>query len=97
MLAAVANLLPELLISGTNNVFWCELHALLDVPLPGFTLTQPPAEADAIAAPVPAMTPEPIVQIIAVEPPHPTPVAKVKNPVRIPAKGKKGAKKPPVI
>jgi hypothetical protein len=96
VLAAVANLLPELLISGTNNAFWCELHALLDVPLPGFILTPPPAEADAIAPPVPVMTPEPIVQIVAVEPPYPTLVAKVKNPVRTPAKGKKGAKKPPV-
>ncbi|PMZ61369.1 poly(3-hydroxyalkanoate) synthetase, partial [Pseudomonas sp. GW247-3R2A] len=42
VLAAVANMLPELLTSGADNPFWCELHTLLDVPLPGFNLTQPP-------------------------------------------------------
>jgi hypothetical protein len=129
VLAAVANLLPELLTSGADNPFWCELHTLLDVPLPGFSLTQPPGEADAIEekAPVvipepikqktPAVTPEPIKQITPVEIPEPIkqqaprvipepikqkipavtpdPIAKVASPVRKPAKGKKGVKKPP--
>ena len=78
VLAAVANLLPELLTSGSDNPSWCELHTLLDVPLPGFNLTQPPGEADPIAV----VTPEPI-----------APVTPTKT--RKPAKGKKGAKKPP--
>ena len=78
VLAAVANLLPELLTNGANNPFWCELHTLLDVPLPGFSLAQPPSEADQVAV----VTPEPI-----------APVTPTKT--RKPAKGKKGAKKPP--
>jgi hypothetical protein len=106
VLAAVANLLPELLASGADNLFWRELHTLLDVPLPGFSLTQPPGAADAIEEKVPAITPEQIKQITPVEIPEPikqktpavTPdtVAKVASPVRKPAKGKKGVKKPPV-
>ncbi|MFD2883707.1 hypothetical protein ACFS4T_17180 [Pseudomonas lini] len=62
VLAAVADLLPQLLTSGANNPCWCELHTLLDVPLPGFSLTQPPGAADAIEVKVPAITPEPIKQ-----------------------------------
>jgi hypothetical protein len=62
VLAAVANLLPELLTSGADNLFWRELHTLLDVPLPGFSLTQPPGEADAIEEKAPVVTPEPIKQ-----------------------------------
>jgi hypothetical protein len=130
VLAAVANLLPELLTSGADNLFWRELHTLLDVPLPGFSLTQPPGEADAIEEKVPAVTPEPIKQITPVEIHNPikqktpvvipepvkqeapalipepikqkipavtpAPIAKVASPVRKPAKGKKGVKKPPV-
>jgi len=122
--------LPELLTSGADNLFWRELHTLLDVPLPGFSLTQPPGEADAIEGKVPAVTPEPIKQITPVEIPRPikqktpvvipepvkqeapalipepikqkipavtpAPIAKVASPVRKPAKGKKGVKKPPV-
>jgi hypothetical protein len=49
VLAAVANLLPELLNeNAAGHGFWCELHTLLEVPLPGFDLTQPPSEADAV-------------------------------------------------
>jgi hypothetical protein len=48
-LAAVANLLPDLLNeNAAGHGFWCELHTLLEVPLPGFDLTQPPSEADAV-------------------------------------------------
>ncbi|MGF6706026.1 DUF3141 domain-containing protein [Pseudomonas frederiksbergensis] len=106
VLAAVANLLPELLTSGANNPCWCELHTLLDVPLPGFSLTQPPGAADAIEVKVPAITPEPIKQAIPVLIPEPIkqkipavtphPIAKVASPVRKPAKGKKAVKKPPM-
>jgi len=118
VLAAVANLLPELLTSGADNLFWRELHTLLDVPLPGFSLTQPPGAADAIeekvsvVAPEPAkheapvVIPEPIKQETPVAIPEPIkqektavtpdPVAKVASPVRKPAKGKNGVKKPPV-
>jgi hypothetical protein len=94
VLAAVANLLPELLTSGANNPCWCELHTLLDVQLPGFSLTQPPGAADAIEVKVPAITPEPIKQEIPAVTPHP--IAKVASPVRKPAKGKKAVKKPPM-
>ena len=71
VLAAVANLLPELLTSGADNLFWRELHMLLDVPLPGFSLTQPPGEADAIEEKAPAVTPEPIKQKTPVVIPEP--------------------------
>ncbi|WP_454863455.1 DUF3141 domain-containing protein [Pseudomonas hormoni] len=59
VLAAVANLLPELQTNGADNPFWCELHTLLDVPLPGFSLTRSPDEAD----PVPVVSPEPIAPV----------------------------------
>ncbi|MBK5549111.1 DUF3141 domain-containing protein [Pseudomonas sp. TH03] len=78
VLAAVANLLPALL-SDTATGYWCELHTLLEVPLPGFNLTQPPGEAD---VPVEAA------------PPVPAPVAKVEVPTHQPAKPRKKAKKP---
>jgi hypothetical protein len=94
VLAAVANLLPELLASGADNLFWRELHTLLDVPLPGFSLTQPPGEADAIEEKIPVVISEPIKQKIPAV--IPDPIAKVASPVRKPAKGKKGVKKPPV-
>lgn len=118
VLAAVAKLLPELLTSGADNLFWCELHTLLDVPLPGFSLTQPPGETDVVVEKVSAITPEPIKPKTPVVVPEPVkqkaPVVvpepvKQKTPVvvaepiapvmstktRKPAKGKKGAKKPP--
>ncbi|KOY02453.1 DUF3141 domain-containing protein [Pseudomonas nunensis] len=53
VLAAVANLLPELLNeTATGHAFWRELHTLLEVPLPGFDLTQPPGEAAVTAQPI---------------------------------------------
>ncbi len=43
VLTAVGQLMPELLtIAGVEGEFWRELHALLEVPLPGFSLTPPP-------------------------------------------------------
>ncbi|MHC8394857.1 DUF3141 domain-containing protein [Pseudomonas sp. LB3P93] len=106
VLAAVANLLPELLTSGADNPFWCELHTLLDVPLPGFSLTQPPGEADVVEAKVPEITPEPIklkTPVVVPEPVNQKAPAVVAEPIapvtltktRKPAKGKKGSKKPP--
>jgi len=94
VLAAVANLVPELLTSGANNPRWCELHTLLDVPLPGFSLTHSPGASDAIEVKVPAITTEPIKQKIPAV--TPDPIAKVASTVRKPAKGKKAVKKPPV-
>ena len=108
VLAAVANMLPELLTSGADNPFWCELHTLLDVPLPGFNLTQPPGAADVVEEETPTTTPEPIKQKTAVVAPEPAkqsaPVV-VAEPIapgaltktRKPAKGKKAAKKPPAL
>ncbi|MET0848742.1 MAG: DUF3141 domain-containing protein [Pseudomonas sp.] len=106
VLAAVANLLPELLSSGADNPFWCELHTLLDVPLPGFNLIQPPGEADVVEEKAPAITPEPIKPKPVVVEPEPVkqkapavvaePIAPVTpTKTRKPAKDKKAAKKPP--
>jgi len=82
VLAAVANLLPELRTADAAECpLWGELHALLGVSLPGFSLTQPPGAADVIQAQIP-----PII---------PAPVAQVARPPRKPAKVKKGARKTP--
>jgi hypothetical protein len=110
VLAAVANLLPHLLTSGASHTVWCELHSLLDVSMPGFNLTQPPGATD-IQEQVPVVAPEPIKQTAPVVTPEPAPSKPIKqkvaevptapitqkaSPVRKPAKGKKGANKPPV-
>ncbi|QQN96212.1 DUF3141 domain-containing protein [Pseudomonas sp. SW-3] len=106
VLAAVANMLPELLTSGADNPFWCELHTLLDVPLPGFNLTQPPGAADVVEEDTPTTTPEPIkpkTAVVAPEPAKQSAPVVVAEPIapgaltktRKPAKGKKAAKKPP--
>lgn len=72
VLAAVANLLPELLTgNGAEHPFWCTLHTLFDVPLPGFNLTQPPGEADVVKEQVPVVTPEPVQQKAPVVTPEP--------------------------
>lgn len=82
VLTAVANLLPELRVAKAGEYpLWSELHALLGVSLPGFSLTQPPAAADVIQAQVPPIVPEP--------------VALVNRTTRKSAKTKKGARKPP--
>ncbi len=108
VLAAVANMLPELLTSGADNPFWCELHTLLDVPLPGFNLTQPPGAADVVEEETPTTTPEPIkpkTAVVAPEPAKQSAPVVVAEPIapgtltktRKPAKGKKAAKKPPAL
>ncbi|WP_285436730.1 DUF3141 domain-containing protein [Pseudomonas sp. fls2-241-R2A-110] len=109
VLAAVANLLPHLLTRGASHPVWCELHSLLDVSMPGFNLTQPPGAAD-IKEQVPVVAPEPIKQTAPVVTPEPVapkpvkhkvavvpsaPIVRNTGPVRNPAKGKKGANKPP--
>ena len=72
VLAAVANLLPELLTgNGAEHPFWCTLHTLFDVPLPVFSLTQPPGEADVVKEQVPVVTPEPVKQKAPVVTPEP--------------------------
>ncbi|MBU0525019.1 MAG: DUF3141 domain-containing protein [Gammaproteobacteria bacterium] len=108
VLAAVANMLPELLTSGADNPFWCELHTLLDVPLPGFNLTQPPGAADVVEEDTPTTTPEPIkpkTAVVAPEPAKQSAPVVVAEPIapgtltktRKPAKSKKAAKKPPAL
>lgn len=108
VLAAVANMLPELLTSGADNPFWCELHTLLDVPLPGFNLTQPPGAADVVEEETPTTAPEPIkpkTAVVAPEPAKQSAPVVVAEPIapgaltktRKPAKGKKAAKKPPAL
>lgn len=108
VLAAVANMLPELLTSGADNPFWCELHTLLDVPLPGFNLTQPPGAADVVEEETPTTTSEPIkpkTAVVAPEPAKQSAPVVVAEPIapealtktRKPAKGKKAAKKPPAL
>ncbi|VVO07958.1 DUF3141 domain-containing protein [Pseudomonas fluorescens] len=60
VLSAVGLLMPELLTTGAEGEVWRELHALLDVPLPGFSLSQPPSEVDVQPTPAP-LKPSPIV------------------------------------
>lgn len=79
VLAAVANLLPELLNeNAAGHGFWCELHTLLEVPLPGFDLTQPPSEADAV--------PEQPAPVAKVEVPTPQPTKPRKTSKKPPKK-----------
>jgi hypothetical protein len=71
---------PVLTATAAENQSRSELHTPLDVALPNFNLTQPPAEVEAIEDDLPAPLPEPL--------------AKVASPVHKSAKHKKGAKKP---
>ena len=74
VLAAVANLLPALL-TGAEHPVWRELHALLNVPLPGFSAIQTSSEAKAqtrVVKQEPAVvTPEPIKPTAALATPQP--------------------------
>jgi hypothetical protein len=55
VLTAVGQLMPELLATvGAEGEFWRELHALLEVPLPGFSLPQPPSETVVIPQETPS-------------------------------------------
>lgn len=48
-------LMPELLATvGAEGEFWREVQALLEVPLPGFSLTQPPSETVVIPQETPS-------------------------------------------
>jgi hypothetical protein len=74
VLAAAANLLPDLLvINGAENPFWRELHTLLDVALPALGATAAPSEAEAevVKQEMPVVTPEPIKQEAPVVMPQP--------------------------
>ena len=88
VLTAVGQLMPELLTTvGAEGEFWRELHALLEVPLPGFNLTQPPSETVVIPQETPSQ-PSPSPQIT----PPPAPANVVKAPKRKASKGTTGPK-----
>ena len=60
ILAAVALLVPELLTTiGAEGKLWCELHSLLDIPLPGPSLAPQPSEADAVKLVAPPVATQP--------------------------------------
>ncbi|WP_421668312.1 DUF3141 domain-containing protein [Pseudomonas sp. ALK-5] len=101
VLAAAANLLPELLtVNGAEHPVWQELHTLLDVPLPGSSAPQAPSEAKSevikqeipvvTAEPIkaPVVTPEPVKQKAAAVTPQP---AEQKAPVVTPEPAKQKA------
>ncbi len=88
VLTAVGQLMPELLATvGAEGEFWRELHALLEVPLPGFSLTQPPSETVVIPQEPPS-EPSPSPQVT----PLPAPAIVVKAPKRKASKGTTGPK-----
>jgi hypothetical protein len=61
VLKAVAQFVPELVTTtGTAFGLWRELHSLFDIPLPVFSLTQPPSEADAIQKVAPLELSQPV-------------------------------------
>nr|BAS05952.1 hypothetical protein [Pseudomonas sp. 61-3] len=93
VLAAVGQLMPELLtIAGAEGEFWRELHALLEVPLPGFSLTQPPSETDVIQQEAPAELSPPAAVLPSEITPTPAPVIVAKAPKRKASKRTKGPK-----
>jgi hypothetical protein len=86
VLAAVANLLPQLLTPGAAETpLWVELHALLDVSLPGVDPFRPAVDSDPIVEEPLVTAPEPVVA----RAPRPSP------PARLPANSRKGPKRPP--
>ena len=93
VLAAVANLLPELLTrDGAENPVWGELHVLLDVPLPVFSLSPPTVEVEPIRVQVPIVAAEPIQEHAPQAASNP--IDNSVRPVRQPIASKKAAKKP---
>jgi hypothetical protein len=89
VLSAVGQLMPELLATvGAEGEFWRELHALLEVPLPGFSLTQPASETVVIPQEEPPSQPSASPQIT----PLPAPANVVKAPKRKAKKGTTGPK-----
>jgi pimeloyl-ACP methyl ester carboxylesterase len=93
VLTAVGQLMPELLTTTyACGELWRELHALLEVPLPGFSLTQPPGEAEAIHKESP-VEPSPLAAVLPPQIlPTPTPTLLVKAPKRKANKKTKGPK-----
>jgi hypothetical protein len=93
VLTAVGQLMPELLATvGAEGEFWRELHALLEVPLPGFSLTHPPSETVVIPQ-EPASEPSPPAVTLSPQiTPLPAPAIVVKVPKRKASKGTTGPK-----
>lgn len=93
VLTAVGQLIPELLATtGAKGEFWRELHALLEVPLPGFSLTQPPSETVVIPQDTPAQ-PSPLAATLPPQiTPTPAPAIVVKAPKRKASRKTKGPK-----
>lgn len=91
VLMVVGQLMPELLTTTyACRELWHQLHALLEIPLPGFSLTHPPGEADAVQTVAPAV-PSPIAQTTPSETtPTPAPASAVKEPKRKAGKRTKG-------
>ncbi|VVO36548.1 DUF3141 domain-containing protein [Pseudomonas fluorescens] len=86
VLSAVGLLMPDLLTTGAEGEIWRELHALLEVPLPGLRLNQAPSEADAQQTQTPPK-PAPIVaappaQVAAPKVKQTAPVAPTVEPVK---------------
>ncbi|KPU56563.1 alpha/beta hydrolase family protein [Pseudomonas fluorescens] len=93
VLTAVGQLIPELLATtGAKGEFWRELHALLEVPLPGFSLTQPPSEPVVIPQEAPAQPPPPAVTLPPQITPTPAPAIAIKAPKRKASRTTKGPK-----
>jgi len=93
VLAAVGQMMPELLATtGAKGEFWRELHALLEVPLPGFSLTQPPSETVVIPQEAPAQPSPPAVTLTPQITPTPAPAIVVKAPKRKASRKTKGPK-----
>ncbi|MFS2197895.1 DUF3141 domain-containing protein [Pseudomonas sp. Pseusp3] len=93
VLTAVGQMMPELLATtGTKGEFWRELHALLEVPLPGFSLTQPSSETVVIPQDTPAQ-PSPLAATLPPQiTPTPAPAIVVKAPKRKASRKTKGPK-----
>ena len=93
VLTAVGQLIPELLATtGAKDEFWRELHALLEVPLPGLRLTQPPGETVVIPQDTPA-DPSPLAATLPPQiTPTPAPAIVVKAPKRKASRKTKGPK-----
>jgi pimeloyl-ACP methyl ester carboxylesterase len=94
VLTAVGQLIPELLATtGAKGEFWRELHALLEVPLPGFSLTQPPSETVVIPQQDTPAEPSPLAATLTPQiTPTPAPAIVVKAPKRKASRKTKGPK-----
>jgi pimeloyl-ACP methyl ester carboxylesterase len=94
VLTAVGQLIPELLATtGAKGELWRELHALLEAPLPGFSLTQPPSETVVIPQQDTPAEPSPLAATLPPQiTPTPAPAIVVKAPKRKASRKTKGPK-----